>query len=441
MKKLSAFTLLIVIIMCSVSFHPVYAADDKSYYGDGISAKWDDIVPYLSVLYRNTPYISISNGKETRTFQFNTELFWDLGLYVYGEPDSVQFSGTVNDFKAAANGYFRAGSNENIAGEYRFLGFSIGGVPITNSRFPTEIQSDGSDIFLVKYTELPANLKKAYGVNSFSNAAYMPIRDLIENPNSPVWNFTTKINNKDVSLKEKLTQIGLFKNNAPTIALLDYGVVYSWAESGGIIRLFFRSGKNKDKYAYSTFMGPVNIDFITKMPKAVSEMKIEGGLEHKIGENTFYMKASDKKLSFDVALHGVMEDYWSSLSDFAKMYSYTRDNMTGYSICIDGKTCQKVNLIRQNSTVIFNSVLRGYTVDSSMLVPGRNTLTIDGVLRVDFSGNGGNRYISAPCSINVTVIYDISTPTVAVPTEIPQKTPLPTAKPSCTPRIDVERKW
>ena len=66
-------------------------------------------------------------------FYFNMELFSDLGLYVYGEPSSVQFSGTVNDFKAADYGYFRVQSNGNLTkGEYRYLGYSLNGVPMTN---------------------------------------------------------------------------------------------------------------------------------------------------------------------------------------------------------------------------------------------------------------------------------------------------------------------
>ena len=101
---------------------PLSAKDDPSYYGDGASISWEELSQYLSPLYQNTPYISVSNGSEVRRFSFNIELFTDLGLYVYGEPSSVQFSGTVNDFKTADYGYFRVqsdGTQKN--GEYRTL--------------------------------------------------------------------------------------------------------------------------------------------------------------------------------------------------------------------------------------------------------------------------------------------------------------------------------
>lgn len=435
MKKHLLIFMAVLLVFTSIDFttnNYLQAADDKSYYGDGVSAKWDDISPYLSVLYRNTPYISISNGKTVNTFFFNIELFWDLGLYVYGDPNSVQFTGTVNDFKAAANGYFRTGeSTKPTLGEYRYLGYSISGVPITNSRFPTEMQSDGSTITLIKYSELPENLKSSYGVNNYSNVSYMEIRDLIENPLSPAWDFTTVINNEEVTLRERLSHLGLFKNNVPSVSLLDYGIVYSWAESGGVIRLFFRFGKYGEKYSYATFTGPVSVDFSMKFPCLEASMNVKGKEENTTGKNTFYINASDGSLSFDIMLHGIMKDSLGDLSVFAKKYTYTREQMTGYSIVIDNKNVSDIAVNYMNSSVIFDGVLRGYKIYEYQLLPGRNTFRIPGLIRICFNKDNSNHYISASCYVKLTIFYDKSADVTA--SNDPLITPKPTFAPDALP--------
>ena len=452
MKKFLILFIILIFVFSGISF----ASDDKSYYGDGVSATWDDISPFLSVLYRNTPYISISNGKEVRTFYFNIELFWDLGLYVYGEPTSVQFTGTVNDFKATASGYFRAGNQNSAIGEYRYLGYSINGVPTTNSRFPNEVYLDLPTAKLVKYNELPSELKKLYGVENFTNATYMPIKDLIESPDSPIWNFTTPVYGEVVTLKQRLTDIGLFKNNVCDISLLDYGVLYNWSESGGIIRFFFLSGKSSKMYSYSTFTGPVSIDFMMKFPSAKASMSVESKAENKLGKNTFYMGSSDKSLSFDVSLHGTMEDSLGNLSDFAKKYTYTREEMTGYSIMIDGKEINNISVDYTDSSVLFDGVMRGYKISASQLSPGRNTFKISGLLKLSFSKDNKVHYINKPCSLLLTIIYEPNSPTpkptqTSTPGATPSATPsvapqltaevFPSIVPTTKPRVEIKRRW
>ena len=82
MAKRLAILCIVPVLFCF--FHPgalpIFAEDDPSYYGDGTSVSWEDLSQYLSPLYRNTPYISVSNGSESRRFSFNIELFTDLGL-------------------------------------------------------------------------------------------------------------------------------------------------------------------------------------------------------------------------------------------------------------------------------------------------------------------------------------------------------------------------
>ena len=447
------------------------AADNKSYYGDGTSAKWADLAPYLPILYRNTPYISVSNGKSTKTFNFNIELFCDLGLFVYGEPNSVQFTGTVNDFKATSGGYFRSeNSKDAYSGEFRFLGYSIHAIPITNSRFPDEVKANGAKVSLVKYSDLPIILKTLYNINSLANEAFISIRDLIESANSPVWNFTTTMNGKEVSLRQRLTELELFKNDKPSISLLDYGIVYSWAESGGVVRLFFRSEKNSEPfYSYATFSGPVSIDFSAKLPQASSSMKIANNPSGKIGQNTFYMGSKDKTLSFEIALNGVMHDDFGKLSEFMKQFAYTRDNMAKYSINIEDKEIYNVSLNFDENSVSFNGTLRDYVVHSSQLVNGRNVIKLKGCLKIFFSRNSITRVVEAPCFLEITVVYEKSATQIptATPTNKPSLSttskaedpdgtphiysPTPTLgitnettenkTPSVTPRLVVNRKW
>ena len=455
------FFLFILLILLCGNIH-FQAADNNSYYGDGTSAKWADIAPYLPILYRNTPCISVSNGKSTKTFNFNIELFCDLGLFVYGDPNSVQFTGTVNDFKASSNGYFRSNNTKDAySGEFRFLGYSIHAIPMTNSRFPNEVQHDGSKVSLVKYTNLPADVKKLYGINNSINNSFLPIRDLIEAVNSPVWNFTTTINGKDVSLRQRLTELGLFKNNKSSIDLLDYGVVYSWAESGGVIRFFFCSHKSSGPfYSYATFSGPVSVDFSTKLPEASSSMKIANSPPNKTGENIFYMAPKDKTLSLDIALTGIMQDDLGKLSEFMKQFAYTRNNMTKYSINIEGNEIYNCSVNSDENSVSFNGTLRNFVVESSQLAHGRNIIKLEGCLKIYFIRNSITRSIEAPCFLEITVVCEKTTPQTTSPTANPTHTPPHATTPKAedsdetpsvsqttsapnnsAPRFDVNRKW
>lgn len=171
------------------------------------------------------------------------------------------------------------------------------------------------------------------------------------------------------------------------------------------------------------------------------------------------MGISDKLLSFDISLHGIMEDSLGSLSDFAKKYTYTRENMTDYSITIDNKVVNDIKVDYRDSSVLFDGVLRGYKVYASQLLPGRNTFKISGLLKISFIKDNNVHHISAPCSVTITIIYEpiVSTeptpsitPSVApdvTSTEVPSASPeatqesIPSLLPTATPRIDVKRRW
>ena len=77
-KRVTFFfvALVFLLLFLSENFY-INAKDNKNFYGDGTSAQWADIAPFLSVIYKNTPYISVSNGKTIQKFYFNTEIFDD----------------------------------------------------------------------------------------------------------------------------------------------------------------------------------------------------------------------------------------------------------------------------------------------------------------------------------------------------------------------------
>ena len=447
MAKRLAILCIVPVLFCF--FHPgalpIFAEDDPSYYGDGTSVSWEDLSQYLSPLYRNTPYISVSNGSESRRFSFNIELFTDLGLYVYGDPASVQFSGTVNDFKAADYGYFRVQSDgTQRKGEYRYLGYSLSGVPMTNTRFPNEIHTDFSEMTLMKYTDLPESLKETYQVKGIDNAPYAALRDLIEAPDSPVWEFENINNGVPITLRERLEGFGLMQNGVPSVSLLDYAIIYSWAETGGILRVFYQSKNNKEAIRYATFTGPVSVDFARKLPEFTAELSVPAGQPGLIGDRKFRLGPNQESLSLQIDMKAVLSDGYAELTEFGKAHTYTRTDIKSLALSIQNTALQNTELHHFPNEVTVQGSLPAYTIRADKLAPGRNTIRISGTALVRFEG----KYLRADCSVLIDILYDSGT-AAPEPSSIP-KTPAPTAgtpaAPETTPnppayRFAVSRKW
>lgn len=425
------------LFVCSVNAS-VFALDDKTYYGDGTSVSWDNISPYLSPLYRNTPYINVSSGSVVQKFYFNTELFSDLGLYVYGDPLSVQFSGTVNDFKAADYGYFRTQSaGKTIKGEYRYLGYSIQGIPMTNTRFPNETTTDFSDMTLMKYSDLPDYLKEAYQVKGLNNSAYASIRHLIESEDSPIWEFENMNNGTVITLRERLRSLGLMKNGKPLLSVFEYGIIYSWAETGGILRVFYQSKTNPEVIRYATFSGPVDILFTRKAPELTSMLSVPAGQPYAVGKNTFRMPNDQSELSLQIDIRAVLQDRYAELTDFEKQYTYTRDQLKGLSLSVND-TVVADSVISQNpNDIAANGSIQNYLISASSLRPGRNTFIISGTAAAQFEGKS----VTSQCTAEIYVIYEpetVQSPEPPLPT--PAETTVPTAA-LPTPRYEISRKW
>lgn len=89
---------------------------------------------------------------------------------------------------------------------------------MTNTRFPNEIHTDFSEMTLMKYTDLPESLKETYQVKGIDNAPYAALRDLIEAPDSPVWEFENINNGVPITLRERLEGFGLMQNGVPSVS-------------------------------------------------------------------------------------------------------------------------------------------------------------------------------------------------------------------------------
>ena len=451
-KRFAVFyTVLVSVWFFLYSALPISAKDDKTFYGDGTTAGWEDISQYFSPLYKNTPYISVSNGSSSMKFYFNMELFSDLGLYVYGEPSSVQFSGAVNDFKAADYGYFRVQSNGNLTkGEYRYLGYSLNGVPMTNTRFPNETQTNFSEMTLMKYTDLPESLKETYNVKGIDNESYHVIRDLIEAKDSPVWDFENMNNGISITLRERLEGFGLMQDGIPSISLLDYAIVYSWAETGGIIRVFYQSKNDKEVIRYATFTGPVSTDFARKIPSFKSELSIPEDQPDLIDANTFYLGPGRKRLSIRIDMHAILEDHYAELTEFGKAHSYTRTHIKNLTLSANNTTLQNTELQYNANTVIAHGYILNYKIYASSLKPGRNTFTLSGNAVVQL----GKKYVLSRCSLDIVILYDpgVESNPSPSPSPIISPSPSPISPPSFTPektvgpassakQFNVSRKW
>lgn len=416
-----------------------YAKDDKTYYGDGTAAAWEDIAQYLSPLYKNTPYINISNGKEVRKFYFNIELFMDLGLYVYGEPASVQFTGAVNDFTKADYGYFI--ENANIKGEFRYLGYSVSGVAMTNVRFPNEMDPDASEMVLMRYTDLPDALKVTYNIVGVNNNIYSPIRDLIDADDSPVWDFENLSYGAMVTLRSRFDDFGLLQNGRPSVSIFDYGVIYSWAETGGSVRIFYHPKNNSEAIRYATFTGPVSIDHLRKVPAFTSSISVSKDNPAYIGSNTFIMKQGQSYLQLQLGMQAVFADNFARLTDFGKQYTYTRQQMKSVTLTAQNNTVNDAVTTFEPNEVITSGSVNTYKIFASSLSPGWNAVRLFGIATLQLDG----RKLISQCETLIYIQYDIPVSPSSLPsTPTPVITPYPShasAKPSPTPYYEIFRKW
>lgn len=424
MKKIILIMLIIAIVITNaVWITPVLAVDDASYYGDGTTAKLSDIREYLTDVYANTPYISIDTEEGNKKIHFNVEYFIDLGLYAYGDPESVVEIGSVNDFKEVEDGYYiDSSSGEEVRGEYRYIGLSPTGLPVSNSRFPPDQeQVDFSELAPMKYSDLSDYRKKKYNIYGVDNEAYKAIQSIIDSAASPALDFLNE-GVSDVPLRGHLDEMGYIDDSGkPSISLFEYGIIYNWSVNGGTIRMFFKSVKTGDFYCYKTFVGPVSLKYSKKAPE------IEVLMSTTYNETTYYITAGRNYVDIPVMVTGCVVDYINKTSAFQRKYSFIRTDVTGVELFLNG---HNVEIIGESEDVeaayYFGETLkiRVYRKDLTKKV---NEVALFGCAEVSFGGV----VFSGENEISVTVV--VSAPATPTPKSTASCTPQPTTEPTAEP--------
>lgn len=313
---------------------------------------------------------------------------------------------------------------------------------MTNTRFPNEMNPDNGEMVLMKYTDLPEELKETYHVKGVDNQAYAMIRDLIEAHDSPVWDFENMNNGMPVTLRERFESFGLMRNGIPAVSLLDYAILYSWAETGGIIRIFYHAKDNKDAIRYATFTGPVTIDFARKMPPFTSTLSIPENHPDLIGAHTFYLGPGRKYLSLRIDMRAALQDGYAELTEFGRAHTYNRTHMKSLTLTVNHSALKNTELQYNANDVTAHGFIQNYTIEASALHPGRNTISLYGEAVVQLE----HKYIHSSCALEIDVIYDPgaenspSPSTAPSPSAAPFPTPAITPAPSA-PGYAVFRKW
>ena len=431
MKKRALLLLIIAILLGNSIIYelPSFAVDDATYYGDGTTAKLVDVKAYLNDVYANTPYISISTANGKEKVYFNVEYFIDLGLYAYGDPETVVQIGSMNDFKEVEDGYYvDSSSGTQIRGEYRYIGLSPTGLPVSNSRFPPEQeQVDFSELAPMKYSELSDYRKKKYNIYGVDNEAYKSIQSIIDNSTSPALAFLNE-GVSNVPFSGHLQQMGYMNlDGKPAISLFEYGIIYNWSVNGGTIRMFFKSVKTGDFYCYKTFVGPVSLKFCKKAPD------IEVLINTSQNKTTYVIPVGADYVDIPVRVIGSVIDNVGYLTAFERKYSFTRFDITKVDLYLNDSNVKiQNNSTDMNAAYYFGEVttIRVYRDDmpdkvASICLVGRADVDFGGVI---FSGEN---------SITVTVVLQQKTQT-----PIPTIAPVHTAEPEPTKDVtSLEKQW
>lgn len=437
MKK-STLLFLIIILLGNIILYelPSFAVDDPTFYGDGTTAKLVDVRQYLNDVYANTPYISIStvNGKEK--VYFNVEYFIDLGLYAYGNPETVVAIGSVNDFKEVEDGYYvDTSSGAAIRGEYRYIGLSPTGLPVSNSRFPPEQeQVDFSELAPMKYSELSDYRKKKYNIYGVDNEAYRSIQSIIDSSSSPALSFLNE-GVSNVPLSGQLQQMGYMNpEGSPTISLFEYGIIYNWSVNGGTIRMFFKSVKTGEFYCYKTFVGPVSLKFSKKEPD------IAVWLNTTQNKTTYVIPIGADYVDIPVRVMSSVIDNYGYLTAFEKKYSFTRSDITGVELSLNDSDVMVEHHSIDMSAAYYTGQITNLRVRREDMQSRVMTLQLVGRSDVDFGGV----IFSGEGNLEITVVLQQSNRT---PTPAATQEPKPSLEPtkgthaSEQPIFDAYRRW
>ncbi len=420
------FIFIFLLTYISISGVISEAADNNQYYGDGVTVTFNDIALSLPSLYRNTPRITVTTAKGTRTYDFNVEMFIDRGHLVYGLPQSVTDLGYVNTFKQKDNGYFYSNGYGSTRGEYRYLGFSVNGSVYTNNYFPSDTVPGEHTYKVVKYSDLPEYLKEVYGIIDEGNSYFEGIRELIDAADSPAWTFKhTYESGISVTVYNKFKDSGLTGPGVISASIYDYARITGWGSGGGSIVLYYQSVNDPTVYRYATFTGTVN-------PKWAKGFK---GLDCNIHYPTkdFKISKDDDYIKVSYYLEGVFTDDYESLSDILKRYTYTRDDLESYNLVSQSGLLTVKSAEYNSHNVCFYSDLIVMQYNREDLITGYNTVTVTGEARIVLDGC----VFSAPATDEIYIYVE--------PQNTPEPEPTPTPEPTSTPapntEFEIRRRW
>ena len=422
MKKLVTVLFFYVLL-----FSTSIAIDNSSYYGDGVSVTFNDIRNTLPSLYRNTPVICVNTSTGAKAYFFNVEMYIDKGYLVYGEPSSVTDLGYTNSFKQTDKGYFYSMGVSGTRGEYRYLGLSINGTVYTNVSFPEDTVPGEHTYRVVKYSSLPDYLKERYGIPKEGNAYFESIRQLIDSPDSPAWNFRhTYSNGSSVTVYKKFEESNMVGNGVYP-SLFEYARITGWGSGGGSLVLYYRSVNDSSVYRYATFTGSITPRW----------EKVFHGLDCYIydHEPQYKMGKEEDSLTFTYKVRGDFKDNYSELSTVMKKYTYTRDDIVSYSLYSDGVFRNVKNMVYNNTNVVFSSSNILVQLNRENLTVGYNTVKLRAEAKVNLNG-----YIYTTSTEKDIIVFvePKSTPS-PTPTNTPE--PTPTSTPFDTPFPAVKRRW
>lgn len=419
MKKGLVVFLFWLLLSCSV-----WAVDDDTVYGDGVSVGFGDIRNSLPHLYRNTPVIYVTTKSGTKSYSFNVEMYIDKGYLVYGDPGACVDLGYSNSFKQTPNGYFISGGTR---GEYRYLGLSINGTVHTNMAFPEDTVPGEHVYRIVKYSSLPDYLKQRYGIPKEGNAYFESIRELVDRPDGPAWNFVhTYYDGRSVTVYQKFKESKLVgEGSVPS--LFEYARITGWGAGGGSLVLYYQSMNDNSVYRYATFAGSINPDW----------EKVFHGLDCEVvAEDDVYVIGKDEDMVVvRCKVRGVFNDNYSGLSDVMKKFTYTRNDVSFYSLLFSGDYVNVHDVTYEKDRVAFSTDELHVSFRRKDLHVGFNLIELKAGARVGFDGC---TFSSTASTCLVIYVEPVSTPG---PSPIVTPTPTPALTPTSTPFPNVRRRW
>jgi hypothetical protein len=140
-KKIINILVIICILITNINITSnatIYYKNDKYKY-EGISGDilFDTLI--LPAEYENKPTIQVPIRGKMVTLRFNTELWVDYNIGVYGDyryvPSNDFKNYTENPDPAITTPYY---TKNGVKGEYRYHGYSIDGIKYTNDCFPVD---------------------------------------------------------------------------------------------------------------------------------------------------------------------------------------------------------------------------------------------------------------------------------------------------------------